>query len=398
VSAASRRSPGAAARGDALRTASLRGSVVSMLFNWKSLLGIAISLLLLYLAFRKQDLRLIAQEIRAADPLQLAIATALATFIFWVRAWRWRSILQPVRPGTSFRSRFAGVTIGAMGNNLLPARVGEFARAYAFSRMEPVSIVAAFSSLVIERLFDGVFLVAFLFLAMVLPGFPGLGGGGDVIYVTVARSLVFLLALAFGLLFLMVLWPERVVTRIEAVLAKLLPARVRRPIIDALEAFLAGVSILRDPTLVLKATIWSAVLWLINALGFWFAFRAFDIDLPVSAAIFFQSCLALAVSVPSGPAFVGLFEGAALAVLGGLWGISEVKALAFGAGFHIAGFIPVTLLGLWFAYRLGLSLAGVARTEEVVEEAVERETGVDPEHPRHPPDTNAASGDGPTGA
>ena len=156
--------------------------------------------------------------------------------------------------------------------------------------------------------------------------------------------------------------------------------------------------ILRDPTLVLKATLWSAVLWLINALGFWFAFRAFDIDLPVSAAIFFQSCLALAVSVPSGPAFVGLFEGAALAVLGGLWGISEVKALAFGAGFHIAGFIPVTVIGLWFAYRLGLSLAGVASTEEVVEEAVERETGVDPEHPRQPPDAQADDGDGPTGA
>jgi hypothetical protein len=398
VSAATRRT-GTAAPADPLRARSLRGSVASMLFNWKSLLGVGISLVLLYLAFRKQDLRLIAAEIRSADPVQLAIATALATFIFWVRAWRWRSILQPVRAGTSFRSRFAGVTIGAMGNNLLPARVGEFARAYAFSRMEPVSIVAAFSSLVIERLFDGVFLVAFLFLAMVLPGFPGMGvDGDDLIYVTVARSLVFMLALAFGLLFLMVLWPERVVIRMEAVLAKLLPAKVRRPIIDALEAFLSGVSILRDPTLVLKATLWSAVLWLINALGFWFAFRAFDIDLPVSAAIFFQSCLALAVSVPSGPAFVGLFEGAALAVLGGLWGISEVKALAFGAGFHIAGFIPVTVIGLWFAYRLGLSLAGVASTEEVVEEAVERETGVDPEHPRQPPDAQADDGDGPTGA
>ena len=60
----------------------------------------------------------------------------------------------------------------------------------------------------------------------------------------------------------------------------------------------------------LRATLWSAVLWFINALGFWFAFRAFDIDLPVSAAIFFQSCLALAVSV--GAAACGL-DRAALA-------------------------------------------------------------------------------------
>ena len=59
-----------------------------------------------------------------------------------------------------------------MGNNLLPLRVGEFARAYALSRLEPVPLVAAFSTLVLERLFDGIMLVLFLFISSALPGFP----------------------------------------------------------------------------------------------------------------------------------------------------------------------------------------------------------------------------------
>jgi uncharacterized protein (TIRG00374 family) len=360
-----------------------KSSLGSLLLDWKALLGFAISGILLYFTFRGRDFSAIGAELRRANPVLLIVGTAFATFIFWIRAWRWRSILDPVHRGTSFRSRFAGVTIGTMGNNLLPARVGEFARAYAFSRMEPVSVVAAFSSLVIERLMDGVFLVAFLFLAMVLPDFPGLGSDGNVTYVTVARSLVFMLALAFVVLFLMVLWPARVVTIMERMLS-VLPVKVRRPLIDALEAFLKGVSVLRDPQLVLKATWWSGVLWLVNAIGFWFAFRAFGMPLPLSAALFFQSCLALAVSVPSGPAFAGPYQYASVLVLATLWGQEESKALAFAVGFHISGFLPVTLIGLYYAQKIGLSLGKVARTEEEVEQAVERETGIDPGDPRPP--------------
>jgi uncharacterized membrane protein YbhN (UPF0104 family) len=217
---------------------------------------------------------------------------------------------------------------------------------------------------------------------MVLPGFPPFQVTGDVAYVNVARSLVVMLLLAFGMLFLMVLWPARVVGALVRIAAKVLPLKVRRPLIDALEAFLVGVSVLRDPRLLMRATFWSAAVWIVNAIGFWFAFRAFGIDLAFPAALFFQSCLALAVSVPSGPAFVGPFELASKFVLATLWGQEESRALAFAIGFHITGFIPVTLIGLFYTYRLGLSLGRVARTEEVVEAAVERETGVDPADPR----------------
>jgi uncharacterized protein (TIRG00374 family) len=355
----------------------------NIFLSWKALIGIAISGIFLYFTFRGRDLGAILAEIRRADPVPLIAATALATFIFWIRAWRWRAILHPVREKIPFKSLFAGATIGAMGNNLLPTgRVGEFARAYALSRMEPVSVVAAFSSLVIERLFDGVILVAFLFIAMIMPGFPDLSEAGDVTYITVARTLTFMLALAFGTLLLLVLWPDRFVGLLERILAKILPVKIRRPLIDALEAFLAGASSLRDPGLVLRSAAWTLVLWSVNAVGFWFAFRAFGMQLPFSAALFFQTCLALAVSVPAGPAFIGPYQAGSQFVLVNLFGQDATQALAFAVGFHIAGFIPVTLMGLYYANKIGLSLSKVARTEEQVEEAVEKETGVDPEHPQ----------------
>ena len=355
-----------------------RRSGLRLLLDWRALLGIAVSIALLWYAFRNEDLGAVFREIGRADPLLYLLAAAAATFVFWIRAWRWRAILEPVAPGSKFRSRFAAVTIGFMGNNLLPARVGEFARVYAFSKIEPVPIVASLGSLVIERMFDGVTIVATLFLVTLLPDFPDAGGG---VYVTVGRTLGIILVLAFVFLFVLVSKPEPTVRMMEKTIARLLPFRLRRPFIDALEAFLAGAGSLRDGRLMLRASAWSIVLWTVNAFGFYLGFLAFGIDLPFTAAVFLQAAIALAVSIPSGPGFFGPFEAATQFVLVSMWGAEPTQALAFALGFHIAGFIPVTLLGLYYAWRLGFSLRDVEKSEVVVERQVEKTTGVDPKRP-----------------
>ena len=344
------------------------------LLDWKTLLGLLISAALLYFTFRGVDFGEVLREMGQADPVLLLGATFMATFVFWVRAWRWRAILDPVHRGTTFRSRFAAVCIGFMGNNLLPARIGEFARAYALSRSEPVPIVASLSSLVIERLFDAVFLVLFLFGAMVLPGFPAWPETATTDFPAIARGLGITVVGVMVLLFFLVARPHIAVRAFEAVAARVLPRSLRRPIVDALEAFLAGAGVLRDGRLLAESAAWSAAVWLVNGLGFWLAFRAFHLDLSFTAAMFFQSCIAIGVAVPAAPGFFGTFEFAAKVVLVDLWAMEANRALGFALGFHIAGFIPVTVMGLWYAWSIGLSLRGIARTEEVVEEAVEAAT------------------------
>ena len=341
------------------------------LFDWKAVLGIALSILLLWWAFKDESFTEIMHDMRQADPFWFALATAAATLVFIPRAWRWRTLLQPVAPGTTFRSRFAATTIGFMGNNLLPARIGEFARVYALSRMERISIVTGLGSVVIERLFDAAFVIGFLFLALALPGVPELAAVKSANLTAVANTLVVLVAIAFVLGTLLVLYPRHSVGFFERYIARILPRSFRRPLVDALEAFLAGLAILRSPKLLLAATVQSGILWLFNALGFYLAFQAFDIDIPFSGALLLQSVIALAVSVPSGPGFFGLFEAGALLVLTELYHIEKGKVLAFALGFHLGGFIPVTLIGLYYAWRLGISLREVGESEQKVEQAVE---------------------------
>jgi glycosyltransferase 2 family protein len=347
--------------------------------GWKAIVGILVSVGLLYYAFRGVDLAEVVAEVGRANGWLLLLGTVCVTFVFWIRAWRWRAILRPIRD-TSFHSRFAAVSIGFMGNNLLPARIGEFMRALSLSRLEPVPVVASFGSLVVERMLDAIFVIGFLFLAITLPGFPGLGPSDaeGVDFTSIAQAVGIFVAAAFIVLFALVLFPTRTVRFIDRIANRLLPPKARRLLVDSLEAFLSGVGVLRDPGLLARALGWSAVLWTINAAGFWFGLRAFGLELPFVAALFFQSCIALGVSMPSAPGFFGTYHAAARVVLVGLWALPEVPALAFAGAFHLAGFIPITLIGLYFAWSTDFSFRAAGESEEIVEEEIEEATGIDP--------------------
>jgi len=339
--------------------------------DWKAVVGIALGVGLLAYTLRDVHAAEVLGEIRRADPWLFLLGVALTTAPMAIRAWRWKALLEPVRAGTAFRSRFRATMIGFMGNNLLPARVGEFARAYVLSRLEAVPVAASLGTLVLERVFDGVIVVSFLFLAMALPGFPALDAVGVDDPAAAGRAVIVLLVVLLVVLGALVAWPQRAVAAADAVVRHVLPDAVRRPVIDALEAFVAGIGSLRDPRLVLRAAHWSVWAWIVPGLGFWFGFLAFDIHVPFAAALFLQSLIALAVSLPSAPGFFGLWEWAARLGLHVIYGVPVEKAMGFAIGFHMGGFLAVSIWGLVHVWQLGLSWRDVGRGEAAVEVAVE---------------------------
>ncbi|MDX1673334.1 MAG: lysylphosphatidylglycerol synthase transmembrane domain-containing protein [Longimicrobiales bacterium] len=337
-------------------------------FDWKAVLGVLISVGLLWFAFRDVHLAEVWDRVRRADLALLALAGALATLPFPLRAIRWKPLLEPAYDDPRFRPRFAATCIGFMANNLLPARVGEFARAWALSRLEPVRVSASFGSLVVERMFDGIVIVLFLLGALAWPTFPDVSGRD---FTSVARWAGVAFAGVFAVLLLMVSRPERSVRWFEGSVARMLPGAVRRPVVDALEAFLEGVAAVREWRLVLRAFAWSLVIWLVASLSVWVGMLAFGIELPFVAAVFLQSVISLAVALPSAPGFFGVFEAAARVGLVEIWGTAAGPAVAFAIGYHLAGFVPVTVIGLYYVWRLGFSWRDVGRSEDAVETAVE---------------------------
>lgn len=340
-----------------------------MKLDWRAVLGFGITGLLLWWVLRDVDVVLVWSEIRDANFLLLGVAVAIATGTFLFRALRWRVLLAPIHPGTSLRSRWAAVNIGFMANNLLPARAGEFARAYAMSRLEPVPVPGAFASLVVERFLDGFAIVLFMFLAMAAPGFPsqltaqGTSIGG------IIQSVMVILGLLLGGMIFLLLFPGPLVRTAERA-ARFLPHKLARALVDALEAFLDGLKVFQSPRLLFLAVTWSLATWAWHCLGFWVAFRAFGIHVGYDTAMFVNAIVGFAVGVPAAPGFFGTFHAGALMGLG-VYGIPPARTLAFAFGFHLGGFVPVTLIGLYYAWRLGLSLKEVEGSEELVEAAVE---------------------------
>ena len=294
------------------------------------------------------------RELSHANWSLLLAATVCATLIFPLRARRWRPILDPVAPNLPFGPLWRSTAIGMMVNNVLPARAGEIARAYALTRETRVPFATTLASLAVDRLLDALVLLAFTGAAFLDPalrrGMASVGGplkdvagGGLVIMVVLMAGLYGLVFLPAQLIRLFELFSRRV--------SPVLEERGRR----VLEKFIAGLSVLRRPDRFAAVIGWTTAHWGLNAIAYMLAFHAFGISVPFSAALFLLGFIALGAAVPSAPGFFGVFEYMAIQGLS-IYGVPKAQATSWAIGFHILTFIPITLIGIYYFARLGLGM------------------------------------------
>jgi uncharacterized protein (TIRG00374 family) len=324
-----------------------------MRFGWRGALGILVSVALLWYAFHDIEWAQVAVEMRRANVGLLILSAVAATGIFPLRARRWRTILDPVEPNLPFGALWRSTAIGMMVSNVVPARAGELARAYALSREIPrVPFSTAFASLAVDRVFDALIILLLMFGAMLLPSFPA-GAAGSVARMALGGA-VFMVAVIV-VLYLIVFFPARVISLFELLSRRIAPkyeARGR----SILVSFANGLSVLRSPARFAAVFWWALAHWLLNALAFWIAFEAVGIRAPFGMALFAQGIIAIGVAIPSSPGFFGAFETFGRLALG-VYGLSQTVAVTWAVGFHLLSFIPITLIGAYYFARAGLSFS-----------------------------------------
>ncbi|MCU0646911.1 MAG: flippase-like domain-containing protein [Gemmatimonadaceae bacterium] len=336
-----------------------------MKLDWRGALGIALSAALLWWALREVSPAEVWRVLRASNALLFAASTVAATLIFPLRARRWQSILEPVAGRLPFASLWHATAIGMMANNVLPARIGEVARAYALTREQPtVKFGTSIASLAVDRLFDAIVLLGLMFLAVADPAFPAnatvAGRSLDQIATVGMVSIAVLLVGLYGV----VLLQDRAAQWAEAIVRPL-SARLAHTVGDLARHFVHGLAVLRAPSRFLGVLFWAVAHWLMHALALWLAFRAVGITAPFTAALFLQGLLGFAVALPSSPGFFGVFEVAAQYGLA-IYGVPASLAISWAIGYHLLSFIPITLLGAMYFARLGLHVrdfSGRAREE-----------------------------------
>lgn len=294
--------------------------------------------------------------------LLFAAATFCATAIFALRGGRWQAILEPVAPKIPFGPLWRATAVGMMVNNVVPARAGEIARAYALTKEAPVSFATSLASLAVDRLFDAIVLLLLAALALLDPALSAsqtLAGQSLGSFAIGAATFVAFLVLC---LYALVFFPTRLLRLFELFARRVSPAIEERGS-RVLRTFMSGLSVLRSPGRFAAVLGWTLAHWLLNALGFWLAFKAVGISAPFSAALFLQAFIALGTAVPALPGFFGVFEYMSVQGLA-VYGVGQEQAATWAIGYHLFSFIPITLIGAYYFARLGVKLRDLQSSPE----------------------------------
>jgi uncharacterized protein (TIRG00374 family) len=318
------------------------------------LLGFLAAGALLLWALRGVHLDEVLRRIQGARPGPLVAMVVIATVTYPLRMIRWRLLLRREDGGPlPSLPLWHAVAIGFMANNLLPFRAGELVRLIAVTRLAGVRFSAAFSSVAVERIFDGLTVVGLLSVALLgseLPPDVSVGGVSVSHVARVGGALGLAALTAAGLV---VAFPLAA----EGALRRVLPAgRFTDRLVALIEGIRHGLAALRSPALLAAVIFWSLVLWVVNAWAFYVGFAAFDIPVSFAGAMLMQGILVFGISVQLTPGFVGQFEAAIVAALA-LYAVPNDLASSYAIAFHGLTFLPIILLGAWSLARTPLALS-----------------------------------------
>ncbi len=332
--------------------------------RWQFWLGVAISLLFLWLALRGLRLDQVWSVLAKANYWWLAPGVAVYFLAVWARAWRWHYLLRPLKP-ISTGTMFPIVCIGYMGNNIYPARAGELLRAYVLRRHESVPISASLATIIIERAFDGVVMLGFVFLNLgELSGLTGSSGFvGSIRSLALWGAALFLGAVLIFLL--MAAFPQRSTRIVGWFIDRLVPGRYRPGLVAVVDRFLGGLASLRSPADVAMVFVTSVVIWLLETGKYWFVMHAFAFQVSFFALMLMNGIVNLATTLPSAPGYIGTFDAPGIALLGA-YGVPGAVAAGYTLVLHGALWLPITVVGAYYFTRESLSW-GKVRTELAAE-------------------------------
>ncbi len=320
-----------------------------ILKQWRLWLGIGISVFFLGLALRGLKLGEVWATMRSANYLWLIPSVAIYFCAVWARTWRWDYMLRPLKH-VPVRRLFPVVVIGYMGNNVYPFRAGELLRSYVLRQQEGITFSASIATVIVERVFDGLVMLLFVFVA--LPFTPIPGDNGDIRRMVIVASVLFFTALV--IFFALAAMPERFFALAAWVGKRLMPERISTPLLGFLARFLTGLESLRSFRNVLMIFLTSVVIWLLETVKYWFVMHAFSFEVSFFALMLMNGIVNLATTLPSAPGYVGTFDTPGITVLT-LYGIEKNIATAYTLVLHAALWLPVTLLGLYYMLTFGLT-------------------------------------------
>lgn len=325
-------------------------------FDVKFWVGVGVSVFFMALLLGKMDISQLGSALCSVDYRFVLLAVAFTFVSYFLRALRWRYLLISEK-FIPLSSLYHATIIGYMANNLLPARLGEFIRAYALADREQLETPTVFASLVIDRLCDGftvlLMLVATLFALRLPHGMTdaerALKIGGVITFLVYCGVLLFLLLL------------KRRTMRTLSLVAWLLkpfPKRWSERIIPLLGSFVAGIRVSMRGGHVCVVLASSLLIWFFAVLPVDMILKGFGVHLPITASMFILVLLVFAVMIPASPGYIGTYHYACFKGLS-LFGIAGPTSVSIALLIHATSFFPVVIAGFFHLWGGRMSLSEI---------------------------------------
>jgi uncharacterized protein (TIRG00374 family) len=290
--------------------------------------AVVVAAVLLYFSFRGIDFAQLSGMLANARLDQVGIAAVLSAVALWVRSFRWRVLLNSGE-NVPLSTVFWANSLGYLGNNVLPARMGEFLRVEALKRRHDISRSYLLATALIERVMDAGVLVLFTSAALLMiEGLP------DWLH---RASQTFSVLSGLGILTLFLL--PRAQKQVEQLLVKI-------PKVSGVAArFLNGLRSLHSWWRSGQFLILTLVIWPLDSFTGVIVAQALGFELSLQTSMVVLAALGLSSAIPSTPGYVGVFQFVAVNVLKP-FGVEREAALAWILLYQAIGYLVQAGFGM----------------------------------------------------
>ena len=315
-------------------------------------LGFAISIILLYFALKGVHFSEIWSTLRKTS---LALAFTPLVFIalaISICSFRWSKVA-----GTTvrFREAFVALLIGMFVNNVLPARLGEVARGYVLSRKKNLSLTYSLSTVFLDRFFDLTGLTGLLLFTLIFLPRASL----PPIVFRAIYSVIGVLVLCIILIILVS--RESFANHLSKrflTLERSFVSRFTRRLLEVQE----NLKRIGSPLTIVFFVVMSFCSWLSMSVALYLVIRALHVPVPFVCVPFVCALLNLAISIPSSPGYVGLYQFLIVYLLS-IFGVSRSEGLTISVLYHASWYIPYTVVGFALSLREHLNIRDIRKLE-----------------------------------
>ena len=329
--------------------------------------GIAVSGYLIWKLFGNIDVEKLVDTLKTANYFWLIPNILLIAFAMYQRAYRWKFMLLPIKQ-VKFPNLLAATCVGFMANNVLPARLGEFVRAYSLSSQDrEISKSASLATIFVERMIFDLVALLIIFGSMLIFSEnlkvqleSNLEFGSKII-----AGSKFAVFVALGGIAIMLTFAHKP-DRIGHMLTKylfFLPDKIKDGIKSIVLKFSDGLKFLTSMKAVFNVGFQTLLLWIMMGVSNYFVFLSFGFDIPIEASFVLLVVVSILIMAPSTPGFLGVYHYGVVISLG-IYGITDEEAKACALILHAAQYIVITLMGFYFLKKEHLSLKALEETAE----------------------------------